>query len=87
MEGAGLIRRERNPADERSVLITLTPHGQELRHRAGTVPASIIERLGMSIEELELLQTALRNLISHANVRNSPPSVPAPITLDPVAFS
>lgn len=83
MEAAGLISRERNPADERSVLISLTPHGQQLRHRAGTVPASIIQRLGMSIEELELLQTALQDLISHANVRNSPPSVSAPIELDP----
>jgi DNA-binding MarR family transcriptional regulator len=71
MESAGLLRRERNPADERSVLITLTPRGRELRSRAGSVPASIIKRLGMSIEELEVLQTALHNLISHANVRSS----------------
>src|SRR4051812_33972594 len=42
MEGAGLICRERNPADERSVQITLTPHGRELRALAGHVPASII---------------------------------------------
>jgi hypothetical protein len=31
----------------------------------------------MSIEELELLQTALHNLISHANVRSSSSSGPA----------
>jgi len=78
LEGAGLIRRERNPADERSVLITLTARGQELRHRAGTVPASIIHRLGMSIEELELLQRALRNLISHANARSRASGVAEP---------
>jgi DNA-binding MarR family transcriptional regulator len=78
METAGLLSRERNPADERSVLITLTPRGQELRSRAGTVPASIIQRLGMSIEELELLQSALQNLIGHANVRSSSSSGPAP---------
>jgi len=45
------------------------------------VPAAVIQRLGMSIEELELLQTALTRLISHANVRSSPPNVPAPIEL------
>lgn len=78
MESAGLLRRERNPADERSVLITLTLRGQELRSRAASVPASIVERLGMSIAELELLQTALRNLISHANVRASSASGPMP---------
>ena len=78
MESAGLLSRERNPADERSVLVTLTPRGRELRSRAGAVPASIIERLGMSIEELELLQSTLQNLISHANVRSSSSSGPAP---------
>ena len=87
MESAGLISRERNPADERSVQITLTPHGRELRALAGHVPAAIIQRLGMSIEELELLQTALTRLISHANVRSSPPRVPAAIELlDPTVF-
>ena len=83
MQGAGLISRERNPADERSVLIALTPHGQELRRRAATVPASVIQRLGMSIEELELLQTVLNRLITHANVRSSPPAVPGVEVLDP----
>jgi DNA-binding MarR family transcriptional regulator len=34
MESAGLLSRERNPADQRSVLITLAPHGRELRSRA-----------------------------------------------------
>jgi len=49
------------------------------------VPAAVIQRLGMSIEELELLQTALTRLISHANVRSSPPSVPAGMELlDPM---
>ena len=71
MESAGLLSRERNPADERSVLIRLTPRGRELRSRAATVPSAIIKRLGMSIEELELLQSALQNLISHADVRSS----------------
>ena len=76
MESAGLLSRERNPTDERSVLIRLTPRGQELRSRAGTVPASIIGRLGMSIEELDLLQSALRNLISHDTCEAPPQAVP-----------
>jgi len=81
MESAGLISRDRNPADERSVLIGLTPRGQELRRRAGTVPASIIRRLGMGVQELQSLQTALRNLIAHPNVRSSAPGGPAPVEL------
>lgn len=77
MQGAGLIARERNPADERSVQITLTPHGDQLRTRAASVPSAIIQRLGMSIEELEVLQAALSRLISHAHVRGSAPGDPS----------
>src|SRR6478736_977765 len=76
MAGAGLIWRERNPADERSVQIKVTPRGRELRALAGHAPASLTQPLGMSIEELQLLQTPLTRLISQANVRSSLPSVP-----------
>ena len=67
LEAAGLIDRRRDPTDERSLLITLTPPGQDLRHRAATVPNALLERLGMSLEELEALQTALIRVIDHAN--------------------
>lgn len=87
MESAGLISRERNPADERSVLISLTPRGQELRGRAATVPASVVERLGMSIQELESLQSALSHVIERADVRHSLARVPAPSALPAPALS
>src|SRR2546430_11098171 len=38
LEAAGLVRRERQPADERSVLITLTPAGAELEAAARDIP-------------------------------------------------
>ncbi|HEY5843899.1 MAG TPA: hypothetical protein VIU87_20975, partial [Mycobacterium sp.] len=57
----------RDPTDERSLLITLTPPGQDLRHQAATVPNALLARLGMSLEELEPLQAALIRVIDHAN--------------------
>jgi len=67
LEAAGLIDRRRDPTDERSVLITLTSLGQDLRHRAATVPNALLERLGTSLEKLAALQTALIRVIDHAN--------------------
>lgn len=42
METAGLIRRERNPDDERQVCIRLTARGRRLRERAKAVPHTIL---------------------------------------------
>jgi len=42
LEGAGIIRRARNPEDERQVTIHLTPKGRRLREKARTVPRSML---------------------------------------------
>src|SRR5882762_4242176 len=42
LEAAQLIKRTRNPADERQVLIALTAQGQALKEKARTVPQSIL---------------------------------------------
>jgi DNA-binding MarR family transcriptional regulator len=70
LEGAGLVERQRDPADERSVLVSLTDRGRELRSRAAVVPAAIIERLGMSLEELQSLQDVLTGVIEHAEAED-----------------
>jgi len=69
LETAGLVERHRDPKDERSLKISLTDRGWSLRTRARRVPAEIIERLGMSIEELETLQEVLTGVIDHAKAR------------------
>ena len=78
LEVAGLVERHRDPADERSLRITLTDRGRELRTSARNVPSAIIERLGMSIEELENLQSVLTDVIDHAKEPNRRPAGPAP---------
>jgi DNA-binding MarR family transcriptional regulator len=72
LQAAGLIERQRDAADERSVHVTLTARGRELRSRAIDIPAAVIERLGMTIEELEDLQQALLHVIERARGRRRP---------------
>jgi len=64
LERAGLIRRDRHPADERALAVTLTDEGRELRERALQVPPQIVERLGMDIDDLTSLHAALTRVIA-----------------------
>lgn len=66
LEAAGLVRRDRNPDDERSLAIGLTPRGRELRTRALEVPATVLERLGMDVDELVSLRDRLTDVIAAA---------------------
>ena len=47
LESTGYLRRERDPADERSLAVTLTPEGRALREEALKIPPAVVERLGM----------------------------------------
>lgn len=67
LQSAGLIARQRDSADERSVRITLTERGQELRQQASEVPTAVVERLGMTVEELESLHRVLLHVIARAD--------------------
>jgi len=73
LQGAGLVERRRDPADERSIQVSLTDLGRNLRARATGVPAAIIERLGMSLKELETLQDVLTDVIQHAKAHDQDP--------------
>jgi DNA-binding MarR family transcriptional regulator len=64
LERAGLITRDRHPADERALAVTLTDKGRALGVRALQVPPQIIERLGMDIDELRSLHAALTEVIA-----------------------
>jgi DNA-binding MarR family transcriptional regulator len=66
LEAAGLVRRERNPHDERALAVELTAHGRALRRRALKVPPTIVERLGMDVGELQELQRRLTQVIAAA---------------------
>ncbi|MCW2876835.1 MAG: organic hydroperoxide resistance transcriptional regulator [Sphaerisporangium sp.] len=59
LEAAGLVRRDRDTRDERSVLVRLTPKGAALRGRAGQVPARVFAATGLDDRELDHLRQVL----------------------------
>ena len=66
LEAAGLVRRDRNPDDERSLAVGLTPQGRELRTQALQVPPTVVEQLGMALDELVSLHDSLSRVIQAA---------------------
>ena len=66
LEVAGLVTRDRNPDDERSLAVALTGDGRSLRERALAVPGTVVERLGMDVEELVELRERLAVVIDAA---------------------
>ncbi|GIE84724.1 MarR family winged helix-turn-helix transcriptional regulator [Actinoplanes regularis] len=67
LEAIGYLRRERDPADERSLAITLTDSGRELRAEALKIPPAVVARLGLPIEDLQRLHGALTQVIAAAS--------------------
>jgi MarR family transcriptional regulator, organic hydroperoxide resistance regulator len=74
LEAVGYVRRERDPGDERSLAITLTPGGQALRGRAEAIPPAVVQRLGLPIDELRDLHAALTRIIDAARSAPDPAS-------------
>ena len=66
LQAGGLIRRRREPRDERSVTVSLTDKGRDLRAHAERIPHLVVERLGIDIGELQDLHRALTRVIAAA---------------------
>jgi MarR family transcriptional regulator, organic hydroperoxide resistance regulator len=73
LEATGYLRRERDPADERSLAVTLTAKGRALRSQAERIPPAIVERLGMPIEDLKRLHATLTDVIEAARQASKVP--------------
>lgn len=65
MEEIGLLTRERSFEDERSVIITLTEKGKELKKQAENVPFDLVKNFGMEMKDLEELHELLYRLIKN----------------------
>ena len=65
MEDAGLIDRTRSPDDERSMIISLTKNGQELKLKVIKIPGLLTSNIGISLDEAHQLHGLLYKLIGH----------------------
>src|SRR5690606_35017719 len=62
LETAGLVNRQRDPDNERRVVISLTKPGLALRDRAHCVTQRLLSASGMSAEELGQINRTVRRL-------------------------
>ncbi|KNB50636.1 MarR family winged helix-turn-helix transcriptional regulator [Streptomyces caatingaensis] len=62
LESAGLVQRERNAHDERSVLVGPTPAATALREQAARVPHRIAAATGLDPKDATRLRTLLDRL-------------------------
>jgi DNA-binding MarR family transcriptional regulator len=65
LDKTGLITRTRRPEDERTVLVSLTARGNELRERAAGIPAQICAATGMSLPDIGSLRGRLTSVAEH----------------------
>lgn len=59
LESAGLITRERDSRDERNLVVDLTEAGAAMRKQAEQIPPAVVERLGVTLADLEELREVL----------------------------
>ena len=72
LEASDLVRRLRDTADERRVLLQLTPAGRALKSKAMAVPESMACASGCALDELAALTArlkALRDQITDSTAR------------------
>jgi DNA-binding MarR family transcriptional regulator len=63
MEKRGLVRRMRNIADEREVIVGLTIEGRRLKSRAATIPEQMICKVQFSRDRAIALRSEIRALL------------------------
>lgn len=73
LEATGYVRRERDPADERQVLVSLTTAGKDLHRRSLSV--NLVAATGLTPEELANVQRTVSklrdNLLSESSKNGS----------------
>lgn len=62
IEAAGLVVRNRDPLDERRVIVSLTDRGRALQAHSSHIRSCVLSGLGMSLDELQQLQAMIRKL-------------------------
>ncbi|MGV9627589.1 MarR family winged helix-turn-helix transcriptional regulator [Streptomyces sp. NPDC003487] len=66
LQTAGLVHRERTARDERTVRVTCTGRGEQLRERAAHVPDTLVSATGLDLAEIARLREELHRLAARA---------------------
>lgn len=69
MEAAGLVARQRDPEDERRVIISLTAKGSDLREAAREIPMKMAASPKLSLCEAQTLHETVWKLIREMNLQ------------------
>ncbi|HXC73453.1 MAG TPA: MarR family transcriptional regulator [Sphingomicrobium sp.] len=62
LEAAGFLTRERNPKDERQVIVSLTAKGRSLEQRTACLTDTLLERSGLTPDQLIKLNRQVQRL-------------------------
>ena len=62
LAAAGLVERKRRSEDERSVEVSLTPTGEELKNRASVIPQLVVDAYDLDADDFTALRNTLREL-------------------------
>ena len=62
LESAGFVTRERNPRDERQVIVRLTDKSRPLYDKTACLTDTLLERSGLTPEKLTKLNARVRKL-------------------------
>lgn len=65
LEKAGLTARSRPEHDERTVLVSLTPKGSDLRHLAKGIPDLVCAATGLDVASIQSLRDQIAALSQH----------------------
>ncbi|MEY2193690.1 MarR family winged helix-turn-helix transcriptional regulator [Neobacillus sp. BF23-41] len=64
MEGNNLIERRRSIEDERTVIISLTKKGEDLKDKAQCIPSKLLENLSLDMKDLKNLNQTLSTILN-----------------------
>lgn len=70
MEISGLLTRQRDPEDERSVIITLSKQGESLKEAARKVPEALLNSSCMNVKEGIMLKSLLQKALCQLEQTN-----------------
>lgn len=67
LEAKGFLNRKRSEADERNLIVTITPKGEALREKAVEIPAKMSQCVALTPEEATALYQILYKLLGRMN--------------------